>query len=137
MRNKKGFTLIEVLGVVVIISLVIGMIGSILFFGVDVYKLTSTDFQIQSDVRLAMERTNTMVRYSKALFAVPDTSYLDAEWSYIGLSADETRIINYRWDSASSSHVQETLVGPYEGITFKIGFTKADTLSNDKRPQKS
>ena len=135
MRNKKGFTLIEVLGVVVIISLVIGMIGSILFFGVDVYKLTSTDFQIQSDVRLAMERTNTMVRYSKALFAVPDTSYLDAEWSYIGLSADETRIINYRWDSASSSHVQETLVGPYEGITFKIGFTKADTLSKDKSLQ--
>ena len=135
MKNKKGFTLIEVLGVVAIISLVIGMIGSILFFGVDVYKLTSKDFQIQSDVRLAMEKTNTMVRYSKALFAVPDTTYLDAEWSYIGLSEDKTRIINYRWDSTTSSHVSETLVGPYEGITFKIGFTKADVLSKDKSLQ--
>jgi len=129
--NKKGFTLLEVVVVLAILGTVMSMISGLLFYGFDVFQLTSKDYQVQSDVRLAMEKTNNMVRYSRALFAVPDVDYLDAEWSYIGLNSDHTMLINYKWDPISETHIQEIMAGPFEGITFNIGFDKTDNLSKD------
>jgi len=129
--NKKGFTLLEVIVVLAILGTVMSMISGLLFYGFDVFQLTSKDYQVQSDVRLFMEKTNSLVRYSRALFAVPDVTYLDAEWSYIGLNSDHTMLINYKWDAASSTHIQEVMAGPYEGITFNIGFEKTNNLSKD------
>ncbi len=129
--NKKGFTLLEVIVVLAILGTVLSMISGLLFYGFDVFQLTSKDYQVQSDVRLAMEKTNSMVRYSRALFAVPDVTYLDPEWSYIGLNSDHTMLINYKWDATSTTHVQEIMAGPYEGITFNIGFEKTNNLSKD------
>ena len=130
-KNRKGFTLVELIVVMAIMGMVISTIFGLLFFGYDVYTMTSNDFQIQSDVRLAMEKTNSLVRYSRALFAVPDASFRDDEWSYIGMNPEHTMIINYEWDPVIEDHVQEVLIGPYDGITFNIGFEKENNLSKD------
>lgn len=130
--NKKGFTLLELVVVIAIIGLVITTIFSLLFVGYDVFGLTQNDFQVQSDVRLAMEKTNHLVRYSRAVFAVPDADYKDEEWNYIALNSDHTQIINYRWDSVKKVHVEEVMIGPYPGITFKIGFDKENSMSKDR-----
>lgn len=129
--NRKGFTLIELLGVITIIGMVLSMIYGLLLFGVNVFKKTSDDFVIQSDVRLAMEKTNKLVRFSTALFAVPNVEYMDDEWNYIGMNQDHTMIINYTWDTATKTHVEEVMVGPYNGMTFNIGFEKNNNLSTD------
>lgn len=129
--NKKGFTLVELVVVIAIIGMVITTIMGLLFYGYDVYTLTSKDFTVQSDVRLAMEKTNKLVRFSNALFAVPDVTYKDPEWNYIGMNADHTAIIDYKWDSTSQTHIQEVMVGPYNGMTFNIGFEKDNNLSKD------
>jgi prepilin-type N-terminal cleavage/methylation domain-containing protein len=129
--NKKGFTLLELIVVIAILGMVITTITGLMFYGFNVYTLTSKDFEVQSDVRLAMEETDKLVRYSSALFAVPDVTYMDAEWNYIGMNAAGTEIINYRWDAATQTHIQEVMVGPYDGITFNIGFEKANNLSKD------
>lgn len=129
--NKKGFTLLEIIVVIAILGTVMSMIFGLLFYGFDVFQLTSKDYQVQSDVRIAMEKTNSLVRYSRALFAVPDIDYLDPEWSYIGLNSDRTELINYKWDSATKTHIQEIMAGPYDGITFRIGFDKTNNLSKD------
>src|SRR5690554_3084742 len=134
LKNKKGFTLLELIVVISIIGMVITTIFSIVFFGYDVYGRTTEDYIIQSDVRLAMEEVNQTIRDSKALFAVPDISYMDDQWNYIGLSADESRIIDYRWDpniGADGDHVERVLVGPYDGITFGIKFDKENSMSKD------
>jgi hypothetical protein len=135
-KNKKGFMLVELIIVLAIIGTVITTIFGLLLYGYDVFTLTSTDFKVQSQVRMAMEKTNTLVRFSRALFAVPDVIYMDAEWNYIGMNADNTEIINYKWDTNLKTHVPEVMVGPYPGITFHIGFDKANNLSKDNTLRK-
>lgn len=130
-NNKRGFTLVELVVVIAIIGMVITTIFSLLFFGFDVYTMTAEDYSVQSDVRIAMEKTNSLVRYSRALFAVPDVTYMDDEWSYIGLNEDHTMIINYEWDADLEDHVEEVLVGPYDGVTFNIGFEKTNNMAKD------
>ncbi len=129
--DKRGITLLELIVVIMIIGMVITTITSLVLFGYNVYGMTSRDFQVQSDVRIAMERTNILVRYSRAVFAVPDISYLDDEWDYIGLSEDQTMIMSYKWNSVTKDHKSEILIGPYDGVTFNIGFEKDDSLIKD------
>lgn len=129
--NRKGFTLVEVLAVLAIVGIVLTMIFSLLFYGFDVFNMTSAEYQVQSGTRLALQQTDQLVRYSTALFAVPDTTYKDAEWNYIGMNDDRTEIINYKWDSATQTHIEEIMAGPYPDVTFNIGFTKEYNLSTD------
>jgi len=132
---KKGFTLLELIVVMTIIALIGGSVTSLLVFGYDVFGKANQDFQVQADMRLALENTNRMIRYANAMFAVPGTEYLDAEWNYIGLNEDNTMIINYEWDSVNETHIQTPMVGPYEGVTFNIGFYKEDNMEKDNSIQ--
>lgn len=125
--NKKGFTFIEVMVVVAIIGIVSSMIYSLLFFGINLFNMTSVDYQLQTEVRMAMSRTNKLVQNSRALFAVTDLGFMDDEWNYIGLNEDQTMIINYKWDPGTQTHIEEVLGGPFEDTTFRIVF---DTSSN-------
>lgn len=131
LKNKKGFTLLELIVVIAIIGMVISTIFSLVFVGYDVYGKQSEDYQIQADVRLAMEEINTTVRDSKALFAVPNINYKDAQWNYLGLNADKTKIIDYQWDPVSETHKEKVMVGPYDSVTFEIKFDKLNSMSKD------
>ena len=134
LRNKKGFTLIEVIVVVMLIGLVISMAFSMLFFGYNVFGLTSTEFDVQSNIRLAMEEINTTVRSSKAMFAVPDATFRDDQWSYIAVSPDRSTVINYVWDPSigeDGGHIESVIVGPYDNVLFDISFFKEDSISKD------
>jgi len=129
--NRKGFTLVEVLAVLAIVGIVLTMIFSLLFYGFNIFTMTSAEYQVQSGTRLALQQTDRLVRYSTAIFAVPDVTYLDPEWSYIGTNSDHTEIINYKWDATSQTHIEEIMAGPYPDVTFNIGFTKQNNLSTD------
>lgn len=133
--NKKGFTLVEVLVVLAIVGMVTTMIFSLLFYGFDVFSMTSKEYELQTNVRMAMQKTDKLVRYSTALFAVPDLDYMDSEWDYIGVSEDKTKIVHYTWNSVSNTHDESILVGPYDGVTFDLGFSKSTTLSTDNTLQ--
>ena len=67
-RNSNGFTLIEVLLVLGLLSIIILVTTNILIFGVNTNKLTSKEYSLQSDLRRATEKTNELIRYSKAAF---------------------------------------------------------------------
>ena len=113
MKNKKGFTLLELVVAMTIISVVITMVWGLMIFGNKVYNKESDDYDVQTSVRHAMDEISHLVSTSKAAFAVPDSSFLDDEWNYLALSGDQTRVVNYVWDNSSKSHVETTLVGPY------------------------
>ncbi|MBV1708379.1 MAG: VWA domain-containing protein [Erysipelothrix sp.] len=129
--NNKGFTLLELIIVITIIGLIGGSLTSLFVFGLDVFGMANRDYQIQSDMRMALEQTNKMVRYAKALFAVPGVEYMDDEWNYIGMNEDRTQIINYSWNPSTETHDATPMVGPYDGVTFNIGFYKEDNMEKD------
>lgn len=136
MRNldKRGFTLLELIVVISIIGMVITTIFSLLFFGYDVFGMTSRDFEVQSDVRLAMEELSTTVRASKAVFAVPDVQYKDEQWNYIAVSADQTMVIDYQWDEnlgTNGGWHENVVLGPSEGLRFEIEFSKINSMKKD------
>lgn len=127
--NNKGFTFIEVMVVITIISIVSAMIYSLLFYGINLFNMTTVDYKLQSEVKLAMGKTNKLVQNSRALFAVTDIEYMDAEWNYIGLNDDKTMIINYKWDPTTQTHVEEVIAGPYPETTFNIVFDTPDNFA--------
>ena len=131
MKNKKGFTLLELVVAMTIISVVITMVWGLMIFGNKVYNKESDDYDVQTSVRHAMDEISHLVSTSKAAFAVPDSSFLDDEWNYLALSGDQTRVVNYVWDNSSKSHVETTLVGPYKNVEFDITFFKDDPMNRD------
>lgn len=133
--NKKGFTLIELIVVITIIGLIGGSVTSLLVFGYNVFGRVNEDFQAQVDLRSSLQELSTTMRYSKAMFAVPGTEYLDDEWNYIGLNEEKTMIINYEWDPTTETHTEKIMMGPYDGVTFNIGFYKEDNMSKDNTIQ--
>ena len=118
---------------------IIGLIGTsvtgLLVFGLDIFGLANRDYQMQTDVRMALEDTSKLVRFAKAMFAVPNVDYMDDEWNYIGLNDDNTAIVDYKWDPVSGSHIATPMVGPYDGVTFNIGFYKEDNMQKDNTIQ--
>lgn len=133
--NKKGFTLIELIVVITIIGLIGGSITSLLVFGYNVFGRVNDDFQAQVDLRSSLQELSKTMRFAKAMFAVPGTEYLDEEWNYIGLNEDRTMIINYEWDPLSETHIETVMMGPYEDVTFNIGFYKEDNMQKDNTIQ--
>ena len=104
-NHKKGFTLIELVVVITIIGLIGTSVTGLLVFGLDIFGLANRDYQMQTDVRMALEDTSKLVRFAKAMFAVPNVDYMDDEWNYIGLNDDNTAIVDYKWDPVSGSHI--------------------------------
>ena len=132
---KKGFTLIELIVVITIMGLIGGTVTSLLLFGYNVYGDVSEDFDAQVALRSSLQELSKTMRFAKAMFAVPGTEYLDDEWNYIGLNEDKTMIIDYKWDPVSETHIETVMMGPYDGVTFNIGFYKEDNMNKDNTIQ--
>lgn len=130
-KNKKGFSLLELIVVVSIIGLVITTIMGILIFGYQVFGKTTVEHSLQTQVKLSLEQISEMVRESRAVFAVPDTGYFDDEWNYIAVSEDGKMIQSLRWNHSTETHDVKVLVGPFDDVTFSIGFDKQNSMSKD------
>ncbi|GEM_PF-934626 len=135
-KNTRGFTLVEVILAVALISFVIILSSNILIFGVNSQKLTLKEYSVQSDLRRATEQANELIRYSKAVFAVPksyvspDTA-MDPGWSYLMVSSDGKRIVNMEYDDTLKKHVEKVAVEESEGILYGISFDKDESAKGD------
>lgn len=139
MRIKKdthGFTLIEVILALTLISIVIILSSNILIFGTNSQKLTVKEYSQQSDLRRATEQTNELIRYSKAVFAVPEPfvasdSTMDPGWDYLMASPDGKRIVIMQYDDTLKKHVEKVVVQESKGILYGISFEQDDSANSD------
>ena len=138
--RRKGFTLIEILVTLALLTLVISISTSAIIFAGKSHTIVTKEYEIQSRVRIAVEETNKIIRYSSALFAITDdyfhlddVSDLDAGWHYFGVSADKKSIVNYTYvpSGAGGSHVERTVVPANENIEYELVFVKNLTSEND------
>lgn len=135
-KGNSGLTLIELLLSLALVSFVIIISTNILMIGMRSQNLSVKEYAVQSEMRIAAEKTNEIVRYSKAVFAVPKSfvsseSTMDPGWSYLMTSLDGRRIVTMEYDEDLSKHVERTLVNESEGMFYYLSFDKTDTANND------
>ena len=142
MKKKKktgtrGFTLIELILAVALISIVIVLSSNILIFGINSQKLTAKEYSFQSDLRRATEQTNELIRYSKAVFAVPrpfvsTESAMDPGWNYLMVSPDGKRVVIMEYDDVLEKHVEKIMVDESDGIVYGLSLEKDVSANGDK-----
>ena len=135
-KDTGGFTLLEVILSVALIGLIITLSSNILIFGSSAHRITVKEYSIQSDLRRAAEQANKVIRYSKAVFAVPETfispqTAMDPGWTYLMVSPDEKRIVIMEYDESLDKHVEKVVVGESEGILYGLSFDKDESANGD------
>ncbi len=92
-RKKLGFTLVEMIITVVLLSLVLIGVGSFLRTTGDLSEMQNDEFYFQSDMRDSMKVIEENIKKSKAVFAIQEKDFLgtddkplDKDWTYVGVS---------------------------------------------------
>lgn len=135
-KTINGFTLIELILTIVLISLVITVSVNMMTFANRTHRITVDEYELQSAIRLAAESTNNIVRYSKAVFAVPETfvqtpSNMDSGWSYFMVSSDRKKIVRMEYDADTDSHIEVVVVPERPNVLYELTFAKDETANSD------
>ncbi|WP_425449555.1 VWA domain-containing protein [Dethiothermospora halolimnae] len=143
--KNKGFTLIELIIAMALLSIIIALSFSVLNFSGKAFKVSTEEYELQSSMRLAVEEVNNIVRYSTALFTVPESSFeednLTAGWDYFGVrnvkvndnpKVIESEIVIYKYDGDMDTHIPQVIVPAKENITYDLFFDKTSPHDKDK-----
>ena len=134
MKNKNGFTLVEVLLTITLVSIVILGAANLVVFSIKGHKLTRNEFDIQSNLRNVSQKVNIIVRDTSATYLLhrENADNLTDEWNYIMLSPDKDRLLNYEWNPTTSSHDVKELFPAIEGVTLDIILNKDSAPHEDR-----
>lgn len=134
MKGRKGFTLVELLMALALISIIITFGTSYLIFGSKGHSMTFEEFNIQSDLRIVSQKINSVVREASATFILhrEDAELLTDEWNYIMLNEDKTGLFEYRWNPTTKKHDKIERAGSVDGSTLELLFDKDSNPDEDK-----
>lgn len=136
MRNKKGFTLIELIIILAIMGVVMTAVSSFFIGNLDAFKHASNQVDVQSGSYIAMENMMINVMESQKII-----KYDQVHGEYI-FKIDDGKYIKYKYDDvnkkvqmgegvSSSSIVVSDLASDI--IEFKISMKdSSDNDTNDK-----
>lgn len=138
MTKEKGFTIIELM-IAMAIALIILPLGYMIIFSGSKAHLDGIDeYQLQSDMRVAAEHMNSVIRYSTVVFGVTEDDFnpnhgvpLTSGWSYIGSCPDDG-IVHYQYDSSTDSHNKTILIENKDDIIFNAEFIDKNPDIDDK-----
>lgn len=133
-RRIKGFTLIEILISIALLGIIISMAFSMLPIGRNSMALSVNEYELQSSMRLAAQKTNNYIRFSTAIFTIPKLSFRENNftqgWSYLGVKEVEitpgvmgSEIVNYKYVS-ENNWAQEVLVPAKKDLYYELLFKK-------------
>jgi hypothetical protein len=108
--------------------------ANLLILGMKSHKLTGKEYDLQSSIRRVTEETTKIVRYSKAVFAVPqtfisNTNSMDPGWNYFMVSSDGKRIVSMEYNG--TIHEERVLVSEQDNIVYEVIFEKDASAKSD------
>ena len=101
---QKGFTLVEMVMAIMLMSMIALIIGVIFNTMFSSRELIEREASIQAEMRTSMQYVDRTVGKATSIFVLDDSKFkgskqgLSREWSYIGLSADGKKVMNYVWN---------------------------------------
>ncbi len=135
-KLKRGFTLIELIVAISLMTMIISVSVSMITMTTTAQRRTVDEYEINTTIRQASQRANEIIRYSKAVFAVPiefvsDPTKMDPGWSYFTVSPDKRRIVQYVYDDTTATHLEQILVDESPNVEYEIEFLKDAGTSSD------
>ena len=134
---NSGFTLIELIVAISLLSVVLLIVSSLILSSNKMMAISEKEYDFQSAVRAASQSTSTSIRYSTAVFTVPQSRFspdnLDEDWDYIGIvdTGDGEEIIKYVYNSDTSVHDATVLVPAQPDVAYQFVFTKVNPSDED------
>ena len=122
MKKNKGFTLLELIISLALISMVIVVAVQLIIFGIRGHNRSLDEFDIQSSIRIVSLNVNNVIRDSSGVFILhrENDNNLTEEWNYIMLSPDKTRLLHYVWNGTTNSHDIKELFSAVDGVKLDI-----------------
>lgn len=142
LRKRLGVTLIELILAMSLIGMIITISANMMNLSTKSHKVTVDEYQLQSDIRLATEKTNKIIRYSSALFTIPMGRFFEANltdgWNYLGILADGKEIVSYTYESRLNAdgdlelkHWKDIVVPTHNNLEYEIVFEKETTVTGE------
>ena len=132
MKNSKGFALIELISVIVLIGIIGTFAGFFLYTGINGYLNAKNNAEAALNAQMVLDRLTLELRDLNYFTASPDTVAPNLSLSYKSETLSGTRMINY--NSASDTifiNIDGTDYKLLENVpTFSILVTPMD-LDND------
>jgi prepilin-type N-terminal cleavage/methylation domain-containing protein len=136
MKNNKGFTLIELIIVIALISVVLAGAFSMLNFGTTVQRMSMDEYEVQTSTRLTAARINDITRYASATFTIPESSFtednLTNSWNYVGIMDDEVVLYEYKEEGGTWDHHKTVIAEENDKVDYKIVFKKVEEDYEEK-----
>lgn len=126
-KNRKGFTLIELVVVLAITSIVLAAIGGIMVFGNNIVKNTNYKFDEHTMALLLEQKIKNTVQNSTSLTIYSSPSPLPTSGGYIYFGASPTGLVIKPSDSGSVSVFQQGRF-TYYPVTVSFKETSAAVL---------
>ena len=103
--SAKGVTLIELLIAIALVSIVFTVLFSLFFYGNNTFIISSSQYDLQSEVRLAMDIIIKEVRFASYLELINvseacDTNLHESGFSYFYLS--DGKLFHVKYDKTSN-----------------------------------
>lgn len=134
MNLKKGFTLIELIVAIALVSIIIAGASNMIIFAMRAHELSVDEFDVQANLRLLSHKINDISRDSAGAFILyrEDATNMTPGWNYIMLNADKTKMLEYTWNEATSKHDIKELYAGAPGVTLGLTFEKSNAPDEDK-----
>ena len=136
---RKGFTLAEMVMAIMLMGMIAAIVGIIFNTMFSGRSLIEREASIQSEMRTSMQYVDRTIGKATSVFILDDSKFkgsksgLTKEWSYIGLSADGKKVLNYVWNKQKQDwDVSELGTNSIHDMELDLDF-KADESYQDNR----
>ena len=123
LKNKKGFTIIEVLAAIAILGIALTLSYNLLIIPTRIQNKVGSEAETQSKMRLLNQTITTVIRDASATFALPRSNHdnLTEGWNYIIPSMDisttaSTSIVEYIWDDITDTHIAHIVAADRKSV---------------------
>jgi len=135
-QSLKGITLVELVVVIALFGIIVAISANMITVAMRAHQQTVEDYTLQSAIRLATDKVSNTVRYSKAVFAVPESfvdsvARMDPDWTYFSVSPDGREIIEYTYNASTGAHDETVIVPAQDNIYYELNFQKDEDPLGD------